>query len=97
ISAVWNWLSTTVFPGLKLAFTAIGTAATWLWNNAIAPAWNGIKAVIGVAWEVVSDIFNNWVRVGQLVGQGAMWLWNNAIQPAWEGIKTAISAAWDFV
>ncbi|MGC7298925.1 phage tail tape measure protein, partial [Mycobacteroides abscessus subsp. massiliense] len=42
-------------------------------------------------------IFNNWVRVGQLVGQGAMWLWNNAIQPAWEGIKTAISAAWDFV
>lgn len=97
ISAVWNWLSTTVFPGLKLAFTAIGTAATWLWNNAIAPAWNGIKSVIGVAWEVVSDIFNNWVRVGQLVGQGAMWLWNNAIQPAWEGIKTAISAAWDFV
>ncbi|CPT67796.1 Putative phage tail tape measure protein TMP [Mycobacteroides abscessus] len=97
ISAVWNWLSTTVFPGLKLAFTAIGTAATWLWNNAIAPAWNGIKAVIGVAWEVVSDIFNNWVRVGQLVGQGAMWLWNNAIQPAWDGIKNAISAAWDFV
>ncbi|SKJ49046.1 Putative phage tail tape measure protein TMP [Mycobacteroides abscessus subsp. massiliense] len=97
ISAVWNWLSTTVFPGLKLAFTAIGTAATWLWNNAIVPAWNGIKAVIGVAWEVVSDIFNNWVRVGQLVGQGAMWLWNNAIQPAWDGIKNAISAAWDFV
>ncbi|QSM69818.1 phage tail tape measure protein [Mycobacteroides abscessus subsp. abscessus] len=97
ISAVWNWLSTTVFPGLKLAFTAIGTAATWLWNNAITPAWNGIKAVIGVAWEVVSDIFNNWVRVGQLVGQGAMWLWNNAIQPAWDGIKNAISAAWDFV
>ncbi|SHU23355.1 Putative phage tail tape measure protein TMP [Mycobacteroides abscessus subsp. bolletii] len=97
ISAVWNWLSTAVFPGLKLAFTAIGTAATWLWNNAITPAWNGIKAVIGVAWEVVSDIFNNWVRVGQLVGQGAMWLWNNAIQPAWDGIKNAISAAWDFV
>ncbi|WP_016890541.1 phage tail tape measure protein [Mycobacteroides abscessus] len=97
ISAVWNWLSTTVFPGLKLAFTAIGTAATWLWNNAITPAWNGIKAVIGVAWEVVSDIFNNWVRVGQLVGQGAMWLWNNAIKPAWDGIKNAISAAWDFV
>lgn len=97
ISAVWNWLSTTVFPGLKLAFTAIGTAATWLWNNAITPAWNGIKAVIGVAWEVVSDIFNNWVRVCQLVGQGAMWLWNNAIQPAWDGIKNAISAAWDFV
>ncbi|PVB22711.1 phage tail tape measure protein [Mycobacteroides abscessus] len=97
ISAVWNWLSTTVFPGLKLAFTAIGTAATWLWNNAITPAWNGIKAVIGVAWEVVSDIFNNWVRVGQLVGQGAMWLWNNAIQPAWDGIKNAISAAWNFV
>lgn len=97
ISAVWNWLSTTVFPGLKLAFTAIGTAATWLWNNAITPAWNGIKSVIGVAWEVVSDIFNNWVRVGQLVGQGAMWLWNNAIKPAWDGIKNAISAAWDFV
>lgn len=97
IGAVWGWLSTTVFPGLKLAFTAIGAAATWLWNNAITPAWNGIKEAIGFAWDFISDIFNNWVRVGQLVGQGAMWLWNNAIQPAWDGIKNAISAAWDFV
>lgn len=97
IGAVWGWLSTTVFPGLKAAFTVIGAAATWLWNNAITPAWNGIKEVIGLAWEVASDLFDNWKRAMNLLGQGALWLWNNAISPAWEGIKTAISAAWNFV
>ncbi|SHQ63741.1 Bacteriophage tape measure protein (TMP) [Mycobacteroides abscessus subsp. bolletii] len=97
IGAVWGWLSTTVFPGLKAAFTVIGAAATWLWNNAITPAWNGIKEVIGLAWEVASDLFDNWKRAMDLLGQGALWLWNNAISPAWEGIKTAISAAWNFV
>lgn len=97
IGAVWGWLSTTVFPGLKAAFTVIGAAATWLWNNAITPAWNGIKEVIGLAWEVASDLFDNWKRAIDLLGQGALWLWNNAISPAWEGIKTAISAAWNFV
>ncbi|WP_236615164.1 phage tail tape measure protein, partial [Mycobacteroides abscessus] len=97
IGAVWGWLSTTVFPGLKAAFTVIGAAATWLWNNAITPAWNGIKEVIGLAWEVASDLFANWKRAMDLLGQGALWLWNNAISPAWEGIKTAISAAWRFV
>ncbi|OHU67394.1 phage tail tape measure protein [Mycobacteroides chelonae] len=97
IGAVWGWLSTTVFPALKTAFTAIGTGAMWLWNNAIKPAWNGIKEVIGLAWEVASDLFANWKRAMDLLGQGALWLWNNAISPAWEGIKTAISAAWRFV
>ncbi|WP_237171599.1 phage tail tape measure protein, partial [Mycobacteroides abscessus] len=62
IGAVWGWLSTTVFPALKTAFTAIGTGAMWLWNNAIKPAWNGIKEVIGLAWEVASDLFANWKR-----------------------------------
>ncbi|QRY51727.1 tape measure protein [Mycolicibacterium septicum] len=97
IGAVWDWLSATVFPAFKAGFEAIGAAATWLWQNALAPAWNGIKAVIGFAWEIISDIFDNWVRAGQLVGQGATWLWNNAIAPAWDGIKAAIGAAWDFV
>ncbi|AID58832.1 tape measure protein [Mycobacterium phage Gaia] len=97
IGAVWNWLSQTVVPGLKAAWDAIAAGAVWLWQNALLPAWNGIKAAIGLVWEFVSDIFNNWVRVGKLVGEGAMWLWNNAIVPAWDGIKNAISAAWDFV
>lgn len=96
VGVAWSFLKT-VFAAMKPAFEAIGTAAMWLWENAIKPAWEGIKQGIGLAWEVVSDIFNNWVRVGRIVGEGAMWLWNNAIKPAWDGIRNAISAAWDFV
>lgn len=95
--ATVDWFVNTAWPWLKKAWDSIADAAMWLWHNVIEPVWGGIKAVIGLAWEVVGDIFNNWIRVGKLVGEGAMWLWQNAIQPAWDGIKSAISVVWDAV
>jgi hypothetical protein len=97
IGAVWEWISNTVIPGLKAAWEAIGQGALWLWNNAIKPAWEGIKTGISVAWEVIKVVFEAWKLQWKLVGEGAMWLWNNAIKPAWDGIKAAFSAAWDFM
>jgi phage-related protein len=97
IGAVWNWLSTNIFPVLKAELMAIGQGALWLWNNAIQPAWQGIKAAFSAAWPAIMAIFDLWKAEWKLIGEGAMWLWNNAITPAWDGIKTAFSTAWDFV
>jgi hypothetical protein len=96
VSAVWDWISTTLWPGIKAAFQGIGDAAMWLWNNALKPAWEGIQTGLQAAWAVMKVVFDVWKTEWRLVGEGAMWLWNNAIQPAWEGIKTAFGAAWDF-
>ena len=97
VSAVWAWISGTLWPGIQTVFRGIGDVAMWLWNNALKPAWEGIRTGLQVAWAAIKVIFDAWQQAWQLVGQGAMWLWNNAITPAWEGIKTAFSGAWDFV
>ncbi|WP_292980978.1 hypothetical protein [Mycobacterium sp.] len=97
VSAVWDWMSTTLWPGIKAAFQGIGDAAMWLWNNALKPAWEGIRSGMEVAWAAIKVVFDLWKTEWRLIGEGAMWLWNNAIAPAWEGIKTAFSGAWGFV
>lgn len=97
-SAVVNWITGTAWPALQAAFKAIGDAATWLWKNAIIPAWDGIKGAIGavVSWvggNVVPVLKSAWDGVAA----GAQWLWKNAIVPAWDGIKGAIGAVVDWV
>ena len=97
VGAVWDWMSGTLWPGIKAVFQGIGDTAMWLWNNALKPAWDGISAGIQIAWAAIKVVFDAWQASWRLVGDGAMWLWNNAITPAWDGIKTAFSGAWDFV
>lgn len=50
VAGVWNWLKGSVWPWLQSAFQNFGKWAMWLWNNAITPAFNGIKTAIG--WVV---------------------------------------------
>ncbi|WP_052543442.1 phage tail tape measure protein, partial [Mycobacteroides abscessus] len=85
ISAVWNWLSTTVFPGLKLAFTVVGQGAMWLWNNAIQPAWDGIKNAISAAWDFVSPILDKFSAGWDALKSG--------ISSASSAIKDAVTSA----
>ena len=97
VSAVWGWLSTTVFPALKVAISAVGTAAVWLWQNAIQPAWNGIKVAIGVAWIIISGYFTAWWTAIKVVASVVMWLWNNVVAPAFQGIGAVIAWVWNNV
>lgn len=85
-------------PALKAVFTGIGTAAMWLWNNAIKPAWDGIGTSISITWEnIIKPVAGFLVDAFQAPGKAALWFWQNAIVPAWDGIKTAFSTAWDFI
>ena len=97
VSAVWGWLSTTVFPAFKVAISAIGAAAVWLWQNAIQPAWNGIKVAIGIAWTIISGYFTAWWTAIKVVASVVMWLWNNVVAPAFQGIGAVIAWVWNNV
>ncbi|WIC89785.1 tape measure protein [Gordonia phage Sapo] len=48
--AVVSWWQVTAWPTLKKGFDFVGKAANWLWQNAIQPAFNGIRTAIG--WVV---------------------------------------------
>ena len=97
IGAVWNWLSTTVFPLFQAAIKAVGAVVMWLWNNVMQPAWNGIKTVIGLWWTGVQVYFQFWRTVIGIAGDVVMWLWNNVISPAFNGIGAVISGVWSGV
>ncbi|MCT1790624.1 tape measure protein [Dermabacter hominis] len=94
LAAVVDWITGTAWPALQAAFKAIGDAATWLWQNAIIPAWNGIKGAIGA---VVDWVMNSAVpflkSAWDAVAGAARWLWKSVIEPVWTGIKFAIALA----
>lgn len=83
------------------AFRAVATAAVWMWQNAIVPAFNWIVAnakVVGAAiarlWQQSQPVFAAW-------GAAILRIWNSAIKPALGPIGesfrqagSAISAFW---
>lgn len=77
---------------LEPIFKAYGFLAMWLWNNALSPAFNGIRRgfsdmcqFIQLGWtSVISPIFH-------AIAALAMWLWTNGVSPAVSAIKTGFS------
>lgn len=94
LAAVVDWTVNTAWPAIQGAFKAIGDAGVWLWQNALVPAWNGIKAAIGA---VVDWVINSAVpflkSAWDAVAGAAMWLWKSIIEPVWTGIRFAIAIA----
>lgn len=90
---------------IKPTFKAIGDAATWMWEHAIMPAFNGVitaaKAVGTAAqwlWTSAIKPAIDFIVAGfKLLGTWATWLWKNVIIPVWNGIKTTISFAYNNV
>ena len=73
------------------ALQAVGSAFTWLYENAIRPAWDGISQAVGgfITWwnENFVPAVNDGV---QEAGNVFTWLYENAIRPAWDGISQAV-------
>lgn len=72
------------------AFKAIAAAATWLWENALKPLWDGIVA----GFDLVVEAAKWWWGLVQAyftaVGDGAKLLWS-WIVAAWDGIVAAFN------
>lgn len=96
--AVWDWISGTLWPGIKAVFTGIGDVALWLWHNAIEPAWNGIMAVIDFVVRIVTSYAALMAWAFKVtVGEPVLWLWHNAVEPAAQGIAAAAMWLWNNV
>ena len=72
---------------------------TWLWQNVVQPAFDGIGKVVTWVWEnVISPAFNaiKWY-IDNVLGPVINWLWTNVVQPAFDGIGKAVDWAWNNV
>jgi TP901 family phage tail tape measure protein len=75
------------------AFRAVATAAMWMWQNAIVPAFNWIVATtktvgsaIAAFWRQAQPVFTAW-------GAAVMRIWNSAIKPAFGSIGDSFKEA----
>lgn len=94
LAKLWMSVQKMEFGAAITVLKALGAAIGWLWQNAVVPAFNGIKTAIAAAWPVVQTIFDAFKTGLSVVGDAAMWLWNNALKPAWDGISAGFQAAW---
>jgi len=68
---------------VQAAFSAIGNAALWLWNNAIKPAFSFIMTLVRIlATVIVTVLVLPVVLYVKMMGAIFGWLWANAIKPA---------------
>lgn len=93
---VADWFMDTAVPALKSAWDAIAAGAMWLWNNAIVPAFEGIKSAIEVAWSVIGPVWDMFKAGIELVGTAISWWWKNVTVPAFEAVKGAIQKFWTY-
>jgi len=97
-AAVVDWIVNTAWPAIQTFAGWVATAAVWLWQNVLVPAWHGIRTAIaatvdwlvGTAWPVIKAVWDG-------IATAAVWLWQNVLVPAWTGIRTAISATVEWI
>ncbi len=85
----------TVFAAIQVAVAWLGDAFTWLRDNAIKPAWDGIAA--GAMWlwnNALKPTFDAISMAVQAVGGFFVALWQNYIMPSLTAIGNAVGYLW---
>lgn len=92
---IWVATQTTFFQDVWLAATGvIGTAATWLWENAISPVFTAIGGIFTWVYEtiILPIVTGIMIYIG-LWAAVITWLWGSVISP----IFTAIGGIFTWV
>lgn len=97
IGGVVDWFQTSVAPVLSAAWDNIGLAASYLYEKAIKPAFDGIRSAIAIAWGIIKPIFDAHVAVLTFLGQVFWNVTTLVIQAAWIGLQAGFRAGWAFI
>src|SRR5699024_8787706 len=88
----WAWMKGTLWPGIKQVFGWIGKRASWLWKNAIQPAFKAIWKFIST--QLMPIVRRLWHKVIKPAFKGI----GVVIRDAWNGIiKPTLKALWWFI
>ena len=102
-------LTAVVLTPLKIAVEALGAVFTWLWSNAVEPAWGALTGAIQTGWGSVIkpawDAFTSALRAGYdtfiaPVFNAAVSLWTSVAASAsaiWNGMRATITAVFTAV
>ncbi len=89
---VWIATQTTWFQDLwAVVWDAISTAASWVYDNVLRPAFDGIVAALRWVGDAAVWLWQNaFVPAWEAIAAAAMWLWSNVLQPVFAFIDTAV-------
>lgn len=97
ISGVAGWISGTLWPSLRKAFSDIGAIVLWLWRNVIVKMWAGVKLEFQIGWAIIRVIFTLLAAIIRVAAGVFLWFWRNVIQFAWRGIRLEFQVAWGVI
>lgn len=86
-----------VWHGLEVAFKAIGTAAVWLWHNAIDPMWHGIETAFKAVVHAGEAVWHGLVSAFTAVSNFLSSTWTSIVKittSVWDGIKAFFTKWW---
>ncbi|RAL31147.1 phage tail tape measure protein [Rhodococcus sp. AQ5-07] len=93
VSAVWDNVLKPIFDKFVEVLGWIGEKATWLWNEAIVPAFNGIKDAAGSVKDWITDKFTAIVNFfTEMPGKIS-----SAASGMWDGLKNAFKSAINWI
>lgn len=87
------------------ALHAVGDAATWMWENAIKPAWEHIQAAWDATVQGIVYAWNTWLKPAwDAVAAAATWLYETVLRPVfdailayWGALITGITWYWEHI
>jgi TP901 family phage tail tape measure protein len=99
IGAAFMWVGKNIFEpvthAIIVVLTAIGSAAMWLWHNAILPAVHGIgDAFMWVGKNVFQPVMNFIMDIIHGVAAVMTWWWQNVTMPVVHGVAEAAMWVW---
>lgn len=93
VSAVWDNVLKPIFDKFVEVLGWVGDKASWLWNEAIVPAFNGIKDAAGSVKDWITDKFTAIVNFfTEMPGKIS-----SAASGMWDGIKNAFKSAINWI
>ena len=93
VSFAWESVIKPIFDLWWAGVKKLGDIAMWLWNEAIVPAFNGVKEVIGGVATWVGDRFNDIVGFVTSMPERI----SSAASGMWDGIKNAFKSAINWI
>lgn len=98
VSSVVDWFQNTAMPVIQKVFAVIGAVFSWLYENMVKPAFDGIATVANAAWLVLQGIFQVVESViKNVVGPAIAWLYESVFKPVFGFIGALIGTWWNFV
>lgn len=97
VSFAWDNVISPIIDLFVGGIKKMGEFVSWLWNEAVMPAFNGIGSLISLWWDGVTFVFDLFMAGVRGAGDVVSWLYNEAIRPAFDGIRSVIDGVMGFL